>query len=339
MKYPKTYVQSGNVGFPHSEILKDGPYVRRIAQSVIVTHKTKGKRVESITIEEYKRRKQSDSWPEEPKKITLEHEELQKLLNYLIAHKEILKLSTSTTYTLFEGITSLSDLSAEELDKLVQLVRRAAGLGKLKEIMKPELVENLSAALQQARYKESIKQLETMLGNPSLPEDDYKKWFKRHHWVFGTEYAAIENGDKIGWAAKGDIVLRSLDGYQDLVELKLPTANILLEDKSHNNWYPSADLSKAIAQVMKYFQETEDARSMLVTREKLAFLKPRGRIVIGRSETWEQEQFDALRRINDGLHNIQVMTYDQLLARAGQMVQYYEAASSLHTERVGSIPR
>ena len=333
MEIPKRFIKAGNLGYPEEEIierqiLKDGTFVKKVVQTVIVDHKTKGRRVESLTLDEFKKSKKNEPWPETAtSRISLDHDAIRSLLNYLLAQKDFLTLQRSTFYSLLTGTSELGELNPSELSALISLVQAAAKQGKLGEIIKPEALQNINAAIHQAQYKSAIDQLSQMLTSSSLSEDDYKKWFMEHHWVFGTEYLGPEDGTKIGWAVKGDIVLRSIDGYQDLIELKLPSAEILKHDPSHKNWFPSPELSKALAQVIKYFQETEDARMILAQKEKLPFLKPRARIVIGRSNTWEQEQYDALRRLNASLQNIQIMTYDYLLGIAKRMVDYYETAT------------
>ena len=330
---PKRFIKSGNLGYPEAETverqtLKDGTFVKKVAQTVIVDHSTQGRRIESLTLDEFKKKTKSEPWPETATtRITLDHDSIKKLLEYLIAHKEFLKLQHTTFYNLITGTHELSELKPSELSALVSLVQTAAKQGKLADIVKPDALQNFNAAIHQAQFKNAIAEISKMLPIESLSEDDYKKWFLTHHWVFGTEYLGPEDGTKIGWAVKGDIVLRSIDGYQDLIELKLPTAEILKYDASHKNWYPSVELSKAVAQVIKYFQETEDARMILAQKEKLPFLKPRARIVIGRTNAWEQDQYDALRRLNASLQNIQIMSYDYLLSIARRMVSYYEKVS------------
>lgn len=329
----RRFIKSGNVGFPgpetiESEVLKDGTFVKKVAQTVLVDHRTHGRRVESLTLAEFRKRKKVDPWPQDAtSRISLDHEAVRNLLNYLLLQKEFLRLQRSTTYTLLTGASELSDLKPAELSALISLVQIAAKRGKLSEVVTPEAIDNFSAAIQQARYKAAIDQLRGMLADSTLSEEVYRRWFVEHHWVFGTEYLGPEKTTKIGWESKGDIILRSVDGYQDLIELKLPAVPALNYDQSHNSWYPSAELAKAIAQVIKYFQETEDARMILAEKEKLPFLKPRARIVIGRSKDWDQDRFDALRRLNASLQNIQIMTYDHLVGSAERMVQYYERVS------------
>lgn len=325
----RKFTRAGPLGFPQPEVIeetivKDGTFVRKVVQTVLVDHKTKGRRVESLTIDEYRKKKKTDPWPPTPTRISLDHDAIRKLLIYLLAHKEFLRLQRSTTYTLLTGASELSELSGEELDSLVNLVRQASLQGKLNSLLDANVLKNLNAAVQQARYKEAIDKLQQMLADPSLSEDDYKKWFNEHNWVFGAEYSGTEASSRVGWASRGDIILRTVDGYLDIVELKLPTHEVLIYDKSHDTFYPSSEVSKAIAQVIKYFQETEDSRLQLEVKENLPFLKPRGRIVIGRSTAWDRKQYDALRRINAALQSVQVLTYDHLFDSAKRLTAYYE---------------
>jgi hypothetical protein len=48
-------------------------------------------------------------------------------------------------------------------------------------------------------------------------------------------------------------------------------------------------------------------------------LKPRCTLVIGRSNTWNLEQFEAFRILNSMYHNINIITYDMLLNRAQKL--------------------
>jgi len=118
--------------------------------------------------------------------------------------------------------------------------------------------------------------------------------------------------------------MQTTDGYLDLIELKRPDSPVLRQDASRNNYFFSGEVSQAIAQAAGYITTTEQNRHMLAQTENLFFLKPRARIVIGRTLDWDQKMNDALRILNGSLHFIEVWTYDHLLAMADQMVKLYE---------------
>jgi hypothetical protein len=328
--HEKRFVKSGNLGYPAPETieeleLEDGTFVRKVIQTVIVEHKTSGKRVESMTLRQFRKRRKADPWPVVPEfTVRLNSEGVGKLFAYLQAQPEFFDLSQSTTYTVLTGTGPLSATQAQQLQVLAAALQRVAKEGRLNAYIAPETLDNLGAAIQQTRYKKALAELRKMLSDESLKELHYRAWFLENRWILGTEYIGVEPSSKLGWSSEGDIILRSVDGYQDIVELKLPSAKVLNFDKSHDNWYPTADLSSAVAQVIKYFHESEDARLLLAEKEDLPFLKPRAKIVIGRSVGWTKAQFDALRRLNAAMQNVQVLTYDHLVQTAEALIEHYE---------------
>jgi hypothetical protein len=153
MPQRKTFIKAGKLGFPEQETietktLKDGTYVKKVAQTVLVDHKTAGRRVESLTLDEFRKSKKADPWPGSAScRISLDHDSIRNLLNYLLVQKEFLGLQRSTSYTLHTGVNSLSDLQPAELNALVALIQAAARQGKLNEIIKAEAIDNYNAAL------------------------------------------------------------------------------------------------------------------------------------------------------------------------------------------------
>jgi hypothetical protein len=121
MSESKTFVKSGKVGFPGKEILseemlKDGTFVRKIAQTSIVDHETKGTRVESLIIDEFRRKKKSEPWPESPTgHLSLDHESTSRLVKYLISRslhssnsKNQQGIRSSPELTVFQTLTQES---------------------------------------------------------------------------------------------------------------------------------------------------------------------------------------------------------------------------------------
>lgn len=319
LKDEKIYRKSGNVGFPEEETLEiasihDGKRKRKTAQLTIIHHNSGVKY--RLAIKEFE---SNNGVFKETSHIPLNEDATDKLFRYLLSREQFAEIAQTTMYTVVENFGPLDKSSIEQLGKLIL---RATKNKQVKSIVPSDVISNFTAVLHQIRYKDALQQLEQML-KEKHSEKEYENWFMENHWVFGTEYLNTEKA-KIGWRTEGDIILTSTDGYQDVIELKLPEADVLKYDDSHKNWYPSPDLSKAISQAIKYLQESEDVRLTIESKEKLPFLKPRAKVVIGRSNQWNQEQLDCLRKLNCELHNIQVMTYDHLLSSANRMIQYYE---------------
>lgn len=316
----KMFVKAGSVGFPHEEMLEevifDGKKVKKKAQLTVIHHNS-GVQYR-LTLDEYTVGK--DGLLIQKSHIPLSEAATDKLFQYLLSKDKFAEMAHTTFYTVVEGNTPLDKSSIQQL---INLLKRATTNKQLDTIMPSEVVGNFSAVIHQIRYKKAIAELKKML-DETHSEKEYENWFMDNHWVFGTEYLKTEDA-KIGWRTDGDIILTSTDGYQDIIELKLPTEDVLLYDASHKNWYPSGALSKAISQALKYVQESEDARPMIQMKEKLPFMKPRAKIVIGRSDSWDTDKLDCLRKLNAGFHCVQIMTYDHLLLCGQRMIDCYQA--------------
>ena len=65
--------------------------------------------------------------------------------------------------------------------------------------------------------------------------------------VFGIDYKNHKKDKrKIALFSTADLIMESLDGFVDLIELKRPSAEIMKFDDSHTSYYPSTDLSKVL---------------------------------------------------------------------------------------------
>jgi len=96
------------------------------------------------------------------------------------------------------------------------------------------------------------------------------------------------------------LIYISVDGFADLVELKksVLARPILLPDASHKTFYPSQELSRALAQAMHYLQVIEDHRLQLVKLVNIPVLRPTITIIIGRSNDWDDPAKEQLRILN-----------------------------------------
>ena len=120
-----------------------------------------------------------------------------------------------------------------------------------------------------------------------------------------------------------DFLLVTHDGYLDILEIKTPFTSLLLEDKSRRNYYWTAELSKAISQVENYIDEVSGLRDKVRNEIKdkygieLRVVRPRGVILAGNTEQFggDKKIADDFRLLSQGLKNITVVTYDELLIR------------------------
>jgi len=95
----------------------------------------------------------------------------------------------------------------------------------------------------------------------------------------------------------------------------------------------SSKASEAIGQVVTYLHEIELHQLELKQKIERAYrdkfgsgifsIKPRGFILIGTKEGWNEEMLEAIRKLNYSLHGIEVITYTDLLTRGREIIEMY----------------
>lgn len=264
----------------------------------------------------------TQSWEEaEVSKVRFSSDDtqsLQKLLNFLKVQKDIAQYNKASL--------EISDKSLSKEDKeFVQGVLTYFDTPEKKALLvqaKSEDVNNLYASVKHAKNVKASQELDQLLSDASK-ELELQKWIQNNTWVFGVEYISFFETSKIGIHSDSDFIVESLDGYADLIELKKSEFKLFNYDTSHNNYYPTADLAQAIGQSIEYLKVMEDHRHILKDQDNILVLKPRIKIVIGRSSQMNDKEKEALRLLNDSLHNIEVMTYDEIKSRADKLNQHY----------------
>lgn len=231
-------------------------------------------------------------------------------------------------------LRAVSGDEAELLDRIklsqsfVQKVMRTFDTPEAQELLiqaKQDDVNNLFASVKQAKNRQALKEVDGLLGEDTS-EHSLEEWIKDNDWVFGIEYIRRLDATRIGIHEDSDLLVESLDGYADLIELKKASAHPLFNyDSDHDCYYPAATLSQVLGQVINYLRIMEANYAILKSEDGLDVLKPRAKIVIGRSSQFRDEkEKNALRTLNDTLHNIEVITYDEIVARAKRIVKAYD---------------
>ena len=159
--------------------------------------------------------------------------------------------------------------------------------------------------------------------------DSWQKFIHDNHWLAGVNYVKPIEKAKINLSGvMPDFMYPSVDGFIDIFELKLPKHPVIKQDPDHEgSWVWRSNVSAAIGQVVNYLEEMGRFRLEIENKIKdvysldVAIIRPRAIILIGRSNGWSQPQKNALRKLNSFLHDIEVMTYDELLARAERLVK------------------
>lgn len=188
-------------------------------------------------------------------------------------------------------------------------------------------------------YKSKLDELRTRLNSvKTYPEtkgrNSWQTWVYDNNWIFGIQYQIPIEKEKVGFDNIPDFLFPTLDGFLDILEIKLPTHDVILEDSSHPGSYVwSSYANKGIGQVVNYIHQME--LNQLVLRERINekygdklgidiyTIKPRSYILIGQSERWKKSKIEALRKLNYSLHGIEVLTYTDLLQRGNNIISLY----------------
>lgn len=276
-------------------------------------------------------KKPSQNWEQaEMNKIILSSDKPQyslvKLINAMKAQKDLYQRTNSEVVILDPDEADLfKQIGTSNIDFVTKILRSfqsSEARNLLLRINEKEL-NNLFISIKHAKNKQALLQLEQLMTD-TVNENEFQKWIDTNTWVFGTEYIKKFDTRKIGIHSQADFIVESLDGFTDLVELKKADFKLFEKDEDRKCFYPSKNLAQVIGQAIHYIKAMEDHRSVLKENDDLEILKPRVKIVIGRSITLEYDEKKALRLLNATLHGIEVITYDEILTRARKIMSVYE---------------
>lgn len=294
-------------------VLDQGPRKLLLAQALHIQH-SDGSRGFTLRLLRFGKDRNSD--PFAPAVfINLEEAAAAGLLRYLQQQDALREVRLGSPYVIAQS----EALSPEAAQTLTDMLARGD--------LDSAAVASIYASSQHAAYKAALAELRGL-----LPQDDreatYQAWFVSQPWVFGTNYTGPVDKRSVGLHEQVDIIMETADGYLDIVELKKPSADVLRYDRSRRVWCWSAGASETVAQCANYLRTVEENRHRLELDEGLRFVKPRARIVMGRSNQWERRQHDALRTLNAALHGIEIWTYDHVLSMGARLVACYEREPS-----------
>jgi len=178
----------------------------------------------------------------------------------------------------------------------------------------------------------AINEFETLIKNPQVREvSDIQKFLKDNPWIFGPEYKSLDFRDA-GFAGAPDGRLLRIDSLSDILEVKLPTEELLRVD-DRGRQFIAPKLSEALGQLTGYleyyYSEYSHQRSDETGEEILAdfngkYYKPKGILLIGSrgkemvnatAQTISAEPKN-MRRLLSYFHWVEVLTYDDLIERA-----------------------
>jgi hypothetical protein len=302
-----------------AKVLRNKPSVVTRAVLWKIPHNT-GTEDVRLKVGRYKKPKdfEFDEEPEvlEPKsELTLDQEEFQALLEFLRENYEPFR----------KGVKAFIPLDRPFDSENAQQIRALFSLPDKREVVR-FILENeviptdLAAGLRQAHRARAVREFEEMLSQ-DLREAPWQRWFQINSWVLGSQFVRILDERHIDTQHISDFLMEAYDGFLDVVEIKRPEGGSAFwaPTLDHGNFVPSSDLTKAVTQASRYIYEVEREANSVKFLERVGgvkTVKPRCILVFGRSNDWNDKQTEAYRILNASFHNLTVLTYDHVLARA-----------------------
>ena len=226
---------------------------------------------------------------------------------------------------------------------ILSVLRAVSGKRRLPREL-TETLERLQTTSNLVGYTRVVDQLEARLKSrrgyaEAGGDDSWQKWIYRNSWLFGPMYLEPIQWQSVGFRSKPDFLFPTLDGFLDILEIKLPTADVIREVGRHHAW--SDATNRAIGQVVAYIEDADMNRPALerdindnYTGQlglRVTASRPRAFILIGRDTHWRERQREAYRTLNYSLHGVEIVTYDELLRRGRKIIELYSQAPSLMT--------
>ena len=289
---------------------------------------------------------------------TLNYEQSLELFNRLNSVSIIRDNSETHTSEFIEVTKDLQEIislvKTVDSSLVKNILDKADKNEKLKliiEALSESEIENLQASIKQTSHQKALKNLshlleleettsitETIKHHEHLtdyvagqPEKIFQNWIEKNIWTLGIDYIQKHPARQIGINSESDLIMETTDGFIDLIELKRPKFDLFVFDESHKIFYPSRELSKVIGQCMQYLKILDNYKLILEKQHKFKLLRPRIKIIVGRTSKFNDEQFEALRMLNSNLNHIQIISYDYLLHCGENIISYYKQTDKIST--------
>lgn len=263
--------------------------------------------------------------------IELGTQQLIKLYEEIEKRKQISKTGVQDGYTEYVVADKNKALLVDDQNKkeiLDQLLKKGCSdeFWKLIASSEPELADKLSAGHLQMHRRKILYEFKTRLTktfSETKGADSWQIWIYSNNWLFGPNYREPIEKQKINISGvMPDYLFPTIDGFVDILEIKLPNDNVILADANHKgSWKWTPETNTAICQVVNYLSEIDRLRLEIEKNIKteyeceVSLLKPRAFILIGNNEHWDSTQREGLRKLNHSLHGIEVITYFDLIQR------------------------
>lgn len=195
------------------------------------------------------------------------------------------------------------------------------------------------------KTKQRLEEFDTAIGQGTLGESWWQDFFEKNHWIFGygLKYVVLRQeqpqsyygGQRVdgSGAQRGDYLTSSSGNlkFVVLVEIKKPNTRLLrgVTPIRSGAWGLSNELTDAVSQLQANLSiwDSEGSRTSS-NRDSLEdagvyTVAPKGIIVIGNLNelVGDRDKHQTFHRFRNSLQGIEILTFDELLARARFIVE------------------
>lgn len=235
-------------------------------------------------------------------------------------------------------------IAGHEREVLARVLASEGGrLWELLEQVDPGFVHRMALAELYESRRQVVREFEEHLAADDWSEGEWEGFFRANKWIFGHNLAYQFLSEVQGQPHFGGTTLAGSGGQRGdfllatdadvrftvLVEIKKPGSALLGREYRNKVYESGGDLAGGIAQLqsncrtwaIEGSRQDENAEEL---REQHVFTyEPKGVLVIGHTAQLDtfnkRSSFELLRR---NLHNPEIVTYDELLARARHGVSF-----------------
>jgi Domain of unknown function (DUF4263) len=235
-----------------------------------------------------------------------------------------------------DGAELLRSIATESPDvkKVEEIIDRAS--------VTDEGLDVLSTVAAIRARRNAISKLTRMMENDATPERSYQELFASEPWMLGAQYRQVVAKERLVWfGARVDLLLASVLGYVDVVELKRPDTRILTQGSRARTWRQTSELADAYSQAEQYLSLIDENRASIEKELDLAdasvsrMYRSSVIIVAGRQPE-DKRARDAIRGLNSAHPRTVLMTYDEVVSIAEATVKLFERRLVRHVALPGS---
>jgi hypothetical protein len=175
----------------------------------------------------------------------------------------------------------------------------------------------------------AIAKLAELSSDESAPEAAFQQLFSTEPWMLGSQYSEVVAKERMLWfGARADLLLASVLGYVDIVELKRPSTRILTPASRARTWKQSSELADAYAQAQQYLRLVDENRLAIenelgIGAAGISRMYRSSVVIVAGQQPKAKSARDVLRELNHSHHRITLMTYDEVAAVAEATIKLF----------------